>query len=166
GVTPAGRIRGPVVLGVPRVLDVETPLAGEQLAVPRVACRQHAIEQIHSPGNRLDEVRGGAGAHEIARAVLWQALRGPIDHVVHDLRRLADAETANRVGLEPYGDRFARTFLTQVRKHTALHDAKLRLAGIRHGDAGHQPVAEGEEPIASAARPAERALHRLPRRRL
>jgi hypothetical protein len=53
-----------------------------------------------------------------------------------------------------------------VRKHTALHDAKLRLAGIRHGDAGHQVVAEGEEPIASAARPAERALHRLPRRRL
>src|SRR3954447_3073480 len=45
-VAVAGRIDRSSVLGVARIGDVEPPLACEQLAVPRVARRQHAVEEI------------------------------------------------------------------------------------------------------------------------
>src|SRR6185437_14964718 len=41
----ARRIRGTIVLGVPRILNIDRPFAGEQLPVPGVSRRKHAVEQ-------------------------------------------------------------------------------------------------------------------------
>ena len=81
-------IRGPIVLGVPRVLDVERPVPGEQLAVPGVARRQHAVEQVDAPG---DAIRPGRRACPVPiryRGRSSGQLRGRVaDDVVHESRR-------------------------------------------------------------------------------
>src|SRR5436309_2198909 len=155
----------PVVLRVPGVLDVDANVAREQLAVSRVARRQDAIEEIDAVGDRVDEVRRRAGAHQVSRPIIRQAPRRPGPTPVHHVHRLADDQATHCIRLEADLDRPARAFLAQRRVHAALHDAELRLSGIAHRHAGHQPIAKREKTIARSTRPPERPLHRMARRR-
>ena len=50
--------------------------------------------------------------------------------VVHDLRRFADAQPADRVRLEADLDGLPRALLPQVGVNATLHDAELRLSGV------------------------------------
>src|SRR5215216_2487849 len=67
GVAGAGRIERAVVLGISGVLDVDPANAGEQLAVARVAGRQHTIEEVDAAADRFDEILGRSRPHQIAR---------------------------------------------------------------------------------------------------
>jgi hypothetical protein len=51
GVTPALGVERASVFRIARVLDVEAAAGGEQLAVPRVAGGQDAVEQVYAPGH-------------------------------------------------------------------------------------------------------------------
>src|SRR5579859_1225628 len=56
GVAAAPGIRWLPVLGIARVLDDEDAVPRQQLPVPRVSSRQHAIEHVDAARNALDEV--------------------------------------------------------------------------------------------------------------
>src|SRR5690242_5823167 len=64
-VARAGGIGRPVVLGVPGVLDIEAPFAREELAVPCVPGGEDAVEEIDAAGDRLHQVLGRPGAHQV-----------------------------------------------------------------------------------------------------
>src|SRR5712671_3867329 len=89
GVARAPRVWRSIVLGVPGVLNIDRPAAGEQLAVPRVPCRKYAVKQIDTAGDRLDEVPGRSSPHQVARAILREAGSCSSHDVVHDVYRLA-----------------------------------------------------------------------------
>jgi hypothetical protein len=112
GVAAADWIRRAVVLGIARIPDVEPTFAGEELTVPRVARRQHAIEQIDAARDRLDEVLWRAGPHQIARPVCRKVRRGVGHEVIHYICRLADAQPADGIGFESDRDGFASALPT------------------------------------------------------
>src|SRR6476660_1576352 len=70
GVAMAGRIRRPVVLRVPRILNIDGAFAGEQLSVSGIPGRQHAVEEIDTPRHGLHKVLRRARAHQVSGAVL------------------------------------------------------------------------------------------------
>jgi len=65
GVAPALRVGRPIVLRILRVLDIDAPLAGEQLAVPGIPCWQDTVEQVYPARDRFDEVTRCSGAHQV-----------------------------------------------------------------------------------------------------
>src|SRR5919197_2233114 len=67
-VATAVGVRRAIVLRVPRVLDVDASFAGEELAVSRVAGRQHAVEEVDTSGNRFHQIVWSSRSHEISRA--------------------------------------------------------------------------------------------------
>src|SRR5688572_14635838 len=62
-VATARRIGGAIVLGVLGVLDVDGPLAREQLAVARIPGWEHAVEHVHAAGHGFHDIEGRADAH-------------------------------------------------------------------------------------------------------
>src|SRR5258706_6141954 len=50
------------------VAKIEPATRNPQLAVPGDPGRKHGIEQVHSPVNRLEQVRGRPEAHQVARS--------------------------------------------------------------------------------------------------
>ena len=53
--------------------------------------------------------------------------------VVHDVGRLADAQAADRVGIEPDVTVPSADAVAQIRERAALDDAELRLTGVMSG---------------------------------
>src|SRR5580765_5952770 len=137
----------PIVLRVLRILNIDRPLAREQLSIPGVPRRKHAVEEIDAARHRLHEVLWRSRAHQVARAVLRQA-GGRISHdLVHDVCRFADAQSTDGIGLEANPDRAARAFLAQFRGRAALYDAELRLARVGDGDAVPRKRGRGTTPF-------------------
>src|SRR5690606_37017443 len=120
---------------------------GEVVAVARVAGRHDAVEHVHAPRHRLDQVLGPAHPHQVARAVFGQLRHGVFEHGVALGLGLADGQAADGVAveadrLEPLGRTRA-----QVAVDAALDDAEqggvVALVGL-----------------VRALRPAQRQLHR------
>ena len=155
-VAAARRVRRTIVFGVARVLDIDAPLAREQLTVPGIAGRQHAVEQVDAARRRFDQILRRAGSHQISRPVVGKKPRRVRDDVVHHIHRLADAQPADGISVEADRDGGARAFFAQLRVDTALHDPELRLPGSSR-------LPEREKAVASAPRPAQRPAHRLAR---
>jgi hypothetical protein len=130
GIAAALRIEGTVVLGVPGVPDIETSLAGEELAVPGVARRQHAVEHVDAARDALDQVLGRARAHEIPRPIRRQPLRRRGGHRIHLIDRLTDAEAADGVALEPDRGRGVGALVAEVLEDSALNNAELGLTPV------------------------------------
>src|SRR3990172_5384544 len=64
-VAPFVRRQG--VVRVPGLLDRYRPGGGEHHSVSRVARRQDAVEQVHPPRDREEDVRGRSHPHQVAR---------------------------------------------------------------------------------------------------
>jgi hypothetical protein len=155
----ARRIGRRRIIRIPRILDRDRSLPREELPVARVARRQHAIEQVHAARDRRHEVVRRPGPHQVARAIRRQPIRHPLDDVVHDVRRLADRQAADGIGIEADLERALDAAVAQIRKRAALHDAELDLAWRRPRHRRIGARLKGEEPVAAAPRPAQRALH-------
>src|SRR5688500_14111717 len=160
GIAPARRIERAVVLRVTRILDVDAPFAGEELAVAGVARRHDAVEHVDAAGDALDEVLRGAGAHEVTRPVVGQPPGGGVGHRVHLVDRLSDAQAANRVALEPDGHGGLRAFIAQILEDTSLDDAELGLSTVRYVHAVHVPGPERIQPLPAPRGPSYRPSHR------
>src|ERR1700704_657875 len=66
-VAAALRIQWSSVLRKPRVLDIDAPLAGEELAVAGVASRHDAVEHVDAACDAFDKIRRRPCAHQVAR---------------------------------------------------------------------------------------------------
>ena len=94
GRAAAGGVNGaliPLVLGI---FDVDDAAPGVQVAVAGIPAGHHAVKQIDTTGNRLNDVAWGANAHQVADLILGHIGLYFADHLVHDLRRLADGKPA------------------------------------------------------------------------
>ena len=147
-VARALRVQRRPILHVAGLLEREGPVAGEALAVARIARRQHAVEHVHAAGDRLHEVLGLADAHEVARLRGGQEARDQLGEVVHLGLGLADRQAADRVAVEPQRRRRAHGAAAEVLVGPALDDPEERLA---------RSIAVGR---LRARRPAERELER------
>ena len=155
GVAAAGLVDRPGIGLVASVADAQVTEAGEQMAVAGVARGHHAVEHVDAAGHALDQVFGRAHAHQVARFVCRQPVRGVRHDAQHLVLGLAHADAANRVARQvERGQRFDR-LLAQVLKHAALDDAEQRVAVF-------QPVELGD----TAPGPAQAQLHRRPGLRL
>src|SRR5687768_14440828 len=135
----AGRIEGTVVLGVPRVPDVDAALAREELPVACVAGWHHTIEHIDASSDALDQILGRARAHEIPRLARGQPAGDAFRDGIHLFAWFSDTETTDCVALEPDRDRRLRAFLPKVLEHASLDNSKLCLPRIGHQHVLHRP---------------------------
>src|SRR5688500_5411423 len=130
GVAGAGRIERPIVLGVTRVLDVDPPLAGEELAVACVPRGHHAVEHVDAAGDTFHQVFRRAGTHQVPWSFAGESGGRLLGHAVHNLDRLADAQPSYRVAFETNGHGVVRALVTEVLEYAPLDDPELRLSRI------------------------------------
>src|SRR5271166_2164676 len=69
GSAVAFRIDGARIICMTGILEVQRPEAREGEPVAAIAGRQHAVEHVDAARHCFDQVRRGADAHEIARAL-------------------------------------------------------------------------------------------------
>ena len=95
GVAVAALFDGPFLLAVARAAEVDAPLAGEEAAVASDPGRQGAVEHVDAAGDALDQVVGGAHAHEVARLRLRHVRRRLLYGPVGRLLRLPNGDAAD-----------------------------------------------------------------------
>src|SRR5262249_57874704 len=88
------------IASVRGVADHQLALSGEERAVPRVASREHAVEQVIPHGYEAKQIAGRPDAHEIPRAVRRKARDGRRGDARGLRGRLADRQSADRVAVE------------------------------------------------------------------
>ena len=150
GASAAGLDR-PDVVAVAAVADAQHPVPDEEVAVARVAGREHAVEEVHPPPDRLHDVLRGPHPHEVAGRARRHVGREPVEHLEALLHRLAHREPADRVAVEPDGAKAGQRLGAKVRPRPALHDAEEGGGAVPVG--GARPV-----------RPPEGAAHGFGRR--
>src|SRR5439155_15739913 len=129
-VTAAALVERPIVFRVAGVLDVETPLAREKLAVAGVPRGQHAVEHVDAACDALDEIPGRAGAHQIPRPILRQSPSRVAHDGIHHVDGLANAEAANRIPLEVNRNGRVGTLVPQALENASLDDTELGLTAV------------------------------------
>src|SRR5690349_16241402 len=122
--TAALRVERTRIVGMPGVFDVDRAEAGESKSMAAVARGQDAVEHVDAAGNRLENIRWRAHAHQITRLREWQSRRGGRHHAQHHLFALADREPADRVPVEAKRYQRPRALLAQPLVVAALDNAE------------------------------------------
>ena len=152
GVAVAGGVEWAGVGFVAGVADAEQALAGEQMAVARVAGGHDAVEQVDSFGHGLDDVLRSADSHQVARAVRRHPRGAMAHHARHLLLGLAHRKPADGIAGKTEFKQAGERPVPQFGVHAALDDAEQR-----GGMAAVGAVA--------APGPAQRQFHRFARLR-
>ena len=132
-------VQGGLVQGILGVEQIAHPLAGEGVAVAGVAGGHHAVEQVHAPPDRLQNIHRRAHAHEIAYLVLGHMGLNGLDDLVHHLRGLAHRQASNAIAVQVHLRDLAHMLHPQVREGAALVDAEQQLLGIQGPLPGVEP---------------------------
>src|SRR5262249_5976483 len=124
-------------LGVPE-LEL-APAPREDLGVPRVPRREHAVEEVDALGAREEEVVRRPDAHEVARAVLGEERARVVEDLAHLLGALAHGEAADRVSRKVEGAERLRALLAEVEERAPLDDPEepllvLALVGFERAE--------------------------------
>src|SRR3954469_17041158 len=104
--------------------DVDRAFTGEGGSVSRDARWQNTIEHVHAARDQLNELRGCAQTHGIARLIRGKKGFSDFNRLHHLWFRLADAYSTDRVTVKFQIDQSFRAFFAQTGIRTALHDAK------------------------------------------
>ena len=114
------------------VAHVHRAFVGEEHGVAAIAGGHDAVEHIDASFDGLEDVLGGAYAHQIAGTVLGQDVVDHLDHVVHHLRGFAYGQTTDGgsttvVETAEYIADVLGGILAQILIGTALNDGEQRL---------------------------------------
>lgn len=120
----AGGVQRLVVGFMAGVAQLQIAKAGKHRAIAGIARGHHAVKHVHPASHALDQILGRAHAHQIARFVRRQAVRGVRHDLQHFVFGLAHADTADGVARKVHGHQGIERLLAQMGKHAALHDAK------------------------------------------
>ncbi|EAU67275.1 hypothetical protein STIAU_4956 [Stigmatella aurantiaca DW4/3-1] len=153
--TVTRRIQRGVVQPVDHAGNPHQAVEGVRIALLRHLRGDDAVEHVHAPHHRFQQVRGRAHPHQVARLVRGQRGRGPGGHRLALLLGLPHRQPANGEAIERQPREELRALVAQARVDTALDDAEQRLAR------GHLVL--GRQ---AAHGPPVGALHRLARARL
>jgi hypothetical protein len=129
-------VRRKGVVAVPGLLDRQRARGGEQHPVPRVARRKDAVEQVHPPGDREQDVPGRSHPHQVARHRRRQHRRRPRHRFPLELHPLADAHPADGEALKREGADLLDAAAPQIGEHPPLDDPE-------HAAALERPCREG-----------------------
>ena len=152
GRTVAVGVNGAVVVKIFAVVQVQKADRGEQVPVPRVARRHHAVEEIHPALDRLEDVHRRAHPHQVARSVGGHKRLDRLDDPVHLLRALADGQTPDGVAVQiQFGD-LLHILDADVPVDAALIDAEQHLPAVERLLLRVQP----RHLVAAAVEPAHR----------
>ena len=110
------------------VAHVHRALVGEEVGVATVTGGHHAVEHVDAALDCLQDVLGGAHAHQVAGAVLGKDAVHHFDHLIHHLRGLADGKTADGVTVGSFVGGMQGGIGAKVLVSAALHDGKQALA--------------------------------------
>lgn len=150
GIAAAGRIDGPHVVLVAAVPDPHRAGPREEVAVPGVPRRHHAVEHVDAAPYALDEVLRLPDTHQVAGERPREHLERVVEDMLADLLGLAYGKTADGVAVKPDLAEPEDGALPEVLIDAALHDAEERVGVL-------QPL----ELVMRPLRPAERHLHGL-----
>ena len=123
-------VDGSVVLGKSLVEKIDLALPCEEIAVACVTAGHYAIEEINASADSLDDIEGGADAHEVSCLILGHIGLYRVDNAVHILGRLADCKTADGVAVEVEGSYLLHIFDAEILIGSALVDSEKELMGI------------------------------------
>src|SRR5436305_12231094 len=84
------KIEGGWIVPVARVFDDYPPLRCEQIPIPRVPGRQHAIHHIDAARDILRQLGRHADAHRVTGPVPWKEILGSFCHLETQGPWLAD----------------------------------------------------------------------------
>src|SRR5579859_2333955 len=126
--TLAGRIKRPLVLRIPRLLDGNFALRSKQQSMPRRARGQHTIHHIHTRLRVLRDLFRSAHPHQIARLLARKMLKSGQNNFARNLARLADAKPANGITREADVNSPLGRLAPQLPIHPPLHDAEQCLS--------------------------------------
>ena len=160
----AGRIQRPIVFRILRIPDIDPALAREELAIPGVPRRHHAIEHVDAPRHALDEVFRRASAHQIPGLRVRQSVDDSLGNRIHLLAGFSDAEATNSVALEPDRDCGIDALTSQVLEDPTLDDTELRLSRVAHRHVVDRTRPKLQHAPPTALGPSDRPAHRARRR--
>ena len=95
--------------------------------MPSEPAREHAVEQVDTEGDRVDERLRIADAHQVPQAIGGQLARGGLQRGKHLLTGLSDRQPADAVSGEADLDCASRALGAHRDIGAALHDAEQRL---------------------------------------
>ena len=110
---------------------LEETARGEDGAALRQLRRHDAVEHVDAAMDGFEDIERRADAHEIARLVRRQKLRGELAHVLALALALADREAADGEAVERHLAQNGRAFAPQLREERALHDRQTSTAANR-----------------------------------
>ena len=99
-----------------------------------VAAGHDAVKQIHTAVHALNDVAGGANAHQVADLILGHVGLHLTDHFIHHLSGLTHSEAADGVAVQVQVSDLLHVLHAQVGEGAALIDAEEQLVGV-DGDA-------------------------------
>ena len=102
-----------------------------------------AVEEVHAPGHGLDDVRGGAHAHQVTGLLLRHIGLDGFDDVIHRLCRLPYGQAADGVTGQVQRRDSLHMPDAQGRIGAALVDAPEHLLRIHRAGQGVQPLVLG-----------------------
>src|SRR5690606_38795206 len=112
-------------------LDVHPSIRGERGAVAPHPGGCHAVEEIHTPRDTLDQILGNAYTHDVARPVFRKRLVANLEHGVHVRLRLSHGESADRVTRPViHVTNGNGRFHSQVGVYASLYDGEESLPGV------------------------------------
>lgn len=103
GVAVAGGVERAVIIAILGIANFHHPLAGEQVAIARVARGHDAIELVNAARHRLHQIAWGADAHQITGFVGGQARGQGVQHGETLVFGLAHREAADGVAIKTNG---------------------------------------------------------------
>ena len=98
--------------------------------MPRIARRHHAVKEIHTACDSLDDVARRADTHQIARLVRRHIRLHRLDDLIHHLCRFPDGQPADGIARQIELRDLLHVPDAKVLKRRALIDAPELLAGI------------------------------------
>ena len=106
-----------------------------------VAAGHNAVKQIHTAVHALNDVAGGANAHQVADLIRRGVRLYRADHIIHHFGRFADSKAADCITVQIIFSNLLHVLNAQVFVGAALIDAKQQLVRV-HGlalvlQAGH-----------------------------
>ena len=127
GRTSAGRIEFLFGEFVNAAAHLQKAARGKNRAALGELRGHDAIEHVHATMDGFEQIERRADAHEIARLVLRQKLRGEFAHVFALALALSHREATDGEPVEGHFAQDRRAFAPQLLEESALHNSEKRL---------------------------------------
>ena len=123
----ASAVQGFALPRTPTPGYVESTVPGEDGAVTCTSGRVGRVEDVHPPGDGIQDLLGRTDTHEVSGGIPWEEAYALIHGLPHLLHRFAEAEPTYAVAIEPQLHQLPGTTHPELTHHTPLGDREEQL---------------------------------------